>query len=378
MADRSRMIEPEIICIIGMHRSGTSLVARIVNLLGVCLGPQERLHGAAPENAKGFWENQDIVWLNEEIFSRFGVAWDSPMPLPPDWHSGPQIADLEQCARTLIRELFDNEAIWGWKDPRSSIVLPFWQRLLPPMLYVICIRNPVSVALSLERRDGFSFHKSVDLWMTYVTSALKHTTGKPRLMIFYEDVMDDWRRELRRLADFLGRPEIAERADVLQAVESFVERDMQHNGVPLLDSLADPSLPFPTKSLFMLQRLYVNLQQARSSGHGRTDEDIQLALDAFANYSIEAQRSEQILLSRLDEQRQALETLEAQLAEKETQLSKITKSLGWRLLSIYGRRIKYPYLLPLCRRLGFMSPKEDGSSAKRTGYAESTGVYDRE
>ena len=65
------MSDPTIVCILGMHRSGTSLLARI-NLLGVYLGPPNRLMPAAPENPKGFWEYQPIMELNNEILARLG------------------------------------------------------------------------------------------------------------------------------------------------------------------------------------------------------------------------------------------------------------------------------------------------------------------
>ena len=91
---------------------------------------------------------------------------------------------------------FAASELWGWKNPRNCLTLPFWQRFLPPMRYLICLRNPLDVAASLERRDGFSLEKSVDLWLTYVMSAVQHTAGRPRLFVFYEDVMDDWQESL--------------------------------------------------------------------------------------------------------------------------------------------------------------------------------------
>jgi len=62
------------IFVIGMHRSGTSVVARAMNLLGVSLGKPEHIMRAAEDNnAEGFWENQLITDLNDEILARIGV-----------------------------------------------------------------------------------------------------------------------------------------------------------------------------------------------------------------------------------------------------------------------------------------------------------------
>jgi hypothetical protein len=66
------------------------------------------------------------------------------------------------------------------------LTLPFWQGLLPPMRYVICLRNPIDVARSLRRRNGFSLDKGVDLWMTHVTSSLAHVWTTAKVLVFYE------------------------------------------------------------------------------------------------------------------------------------------------------------------------------------------------
>ena len=58
------------VCIAGMHRSGTSLVARLLNLTGVYLGPEERMIPPKPDNPTGFWENLDFVHLNDQILTK--------------------------------------------------------------------------------------------------------------------------------------------------------------------------------------------------------------------------------------------------------------------------------------------------------------------
>lgn len=263
--------------VLGMHRSGTSLVSRLLNLMGVDLGPEERLMGPKPDNPSGFWEHEPLTALNDEILGRFGGSWDAPPVLPSGWERSRDLADLRRKASGLIREDFGRSAVWGWKDPRSSLTLPFWQRLLPGMRYVLCLRNPVDVAGSLTDRNEFPPERGFELWLTYVASALGHTAGAPRILLFYEDFMSDWRGEMRRLAEFAGRSSAAEAADVQRAAEDFVSRDLQHHTALPVEIVSDETVPFPARALYLVLRLYVD--RARE---GTADPGLEAALEAFA------------------------------------------------------------------------------------------------
>jgi len=286
MTDPALTSKPEVVCVLGMHRSGTSLIARAGNLLGVYLGPDEHLMPPVEDNPTGFWEHKLLGDLNDEILSVLGGSWHEPPAFPAGWESGRTLGGLRRRAKAVIQEDFAGAALWGWKDPRTCLTLPFWQRFLPPMRYVVCLRNPVDVARSLERRSGFSIQKGMNLWLAYVTSALKHTVGRPRLFVFYEDFMADWRQGLRSLAHFIGRSEQAEEAGVQDALRAFIEADLQHHRTSVGETADDPELAFPAKALFMALRLYV---RDREDGLAQQDETLQDALSVFGRYCLEAQ-----------------------------------------------------------------------------------------
>src|SRR6516162_4141212 len=98
-----------IVCVLGMHRSGTSLVARLMNLLGIDLGAEEHLLGPQPDNPKGFWEYEPILDLNGEILGRLGGNWHEPPPLPRGWETAAEFADLRQRARDLVARSFASD-----------------------------------------------------------------------------------------------------------------------------------------------------------------------------------------------------------------------------------------------------------------------------
>ena len=247
--------QPTVVCLLGMHRSGTSLFARVINLLGVSLGPKEHLMKPLVENPKGFWEHLGLTAINDEILVKLGGSWHEPPPaFPGGWEASPEFAELRHRARALIDADFDKAGSWGWKDPRNCLTLPFWRRLLPQLRTVICLRNPVDVARSLALRNQFSMEKGVRLWLRHTDAALQNTVGHSRLLVFYEDMMSDWHGELRRLSAFLGQPQLADNADVQSAVREFIDQDLRHHRTTLLDAIDDSDLAFPAKALYLLLR----------------------------------------------------------------------------------------------------------------------------
>jgi hypothetical protein len=252
--DQGGAAQARVICTLGMHRSGTSLVSRMLGLLGVQLGPDERVLTAGEDNPKGYWEHRSFVDLNDEILARFGGQWDEPPAFPASWHLDPGLADLRERARELVARDFGAQPVWGWKDPRTCLTLPFWQHVIGPLRYVVCVRNPCAVAASLTRRSGMSAEKADRLWLRHVQATLAHTSGQPRVVVFYEDLIDEWQPELRRLAAFVGHPERAEDPRVREAVGEFLEREMCHHRMSMEDLAGDPRISFPTQGLYLALR----------------------------------------------------------------------------------------------------------------------------
>jgi hypothetical protein len=256
------MSDAKVVCVLGMHRSGTSLITRMLNFLGVDLGPEEHLLEPAECNPKGFWEHQGFVAINDAVLEQLGGHWDEPPRCSSGWERLPKLNALKTRARSLIQKEFATAQQWGWKDPRTCLTLPFWQDLLPSMHYVLCGREPGSVALSLERRDGFTLERGLSLWLEHTYQALKCTAGAPRLVVLYEDAMHDCTSELRRLASFLGKKELAEDREVQRAVAKFVDSDLQHHRRS--DSCLDrPGLdPILAEAAAHARAVYAELKQA--------------------------------------------------------------------------------------------------------------------
>src|SRR5262249_7406766 len=151
------------VAIVGMHRSGTSMVTHALKLGGLYLGDEADLLAPGPENPDGYWENAQLVDVNDEVLSALGGGWEALPGGPSDWAADDRLGDVRGRAASILDRI-SRDGPWGWKDPRTTVTLPFWRELADPLKIVLCIRNPLEVALSLQRRGMFSYENALRLW----------------------------------------------------------------------------------------------------------------------------------------------------------------------------------------------------------------------
>lgn len=213
------------VCVVGMHRSGTSLVANLLSLCGLYLGEAEDLMPPSSDNEKGYWENIKFVQINEEILEALGGSWDCPPAVNDGWHEEERLAPLKLKAETLLREFIDREP-WGWKDPRNSITLPFWASLIPELKIVLCLRNPFEVSQSLRRRNHTASQCGLSLWWLYNQCVLDTSTPVNRIVTHYEAYFHTPHKELQRVLGFLN---ITASEDGLKRCDDAIARNLRHS-----------------------------------------------------------------------------------------------------------------------------------------------------
>ena len=190
-----------VVCIAGAHRSGTSMLTRLLHTCGLYLGPENDLMPPQADNPEGFWEHLGLVALNDELLNELGGAWDLPPKADEDFTHA-RLDPLRLKARLLI-EKFDSADVWGWKDPRNSLTLPFWQSLLSGLKTLIIVRNPLEVAYSMRQRNGTSYSFGLRLWEIYNRRLIETTRAKERLVTHYDFFFQNAKTELRRIAQFI-------------------------------------------------------------------------------------------------------------------------------------------------------------------------------
>lgn len=226
-ADAAPLSAPETspVVITGMHRSGTSLVARLLYDCGLALGDESDLLPANADNTEGFWENVRFVEVNDALLAELGGAWDVPPELPAEWERSDRLAPIRERALRVVHS-FDGLESWGWKDPRTSLTLPFWQELLPGTRVVVLVRHPLEVARSLESRASSSRAFALRLWERYNRALLDALGDSAALVTHYDSYFHDPETELRRLLEFAG---LAPSEETIIAAASRVNQFARHH-----------------------------------------------------------------------------------------------------------------------------------------------------
>jgi hypothetical protein len=300
------MVQP--VCVAGMGRSGTSLCAQLLHRCGIALGRDDTFMSPATDNPDGFWEDVRFVALDDAILHAFGGAWDLPPALPPGWEMDPRLDGIGAEAAGLIHDC-GGDGPWGWKDPRASLLLPFWRRFVPDLRVVICLRNPLEVADSLHRRSGYSHALGLALWRRYNDALLALPPGR-RLVTAYDAYFDDAARELRRVLDFLG---VSVSAPIVAAALSAVSGGLRHHrytAEDLREAGVAPAIIALHAALFA---------EARGEGIAEAGREAAPIDDHPADPTATMGQGGQVFLLRrqLDELREYTRTLEKALHDRE-------------------------------------------------------------
>jgi hypothetical protein len=196
-------VRDDVVCIVGMHRSGTSLIAQILKQSGLYLGSEDNLLGSNVGNPDGHFEHLGFIELNDAILKHLGGSWEFPPEFQPGWENAASLEPLRSRARGLL-QTFSGKFPWGWKDPRTSLLLPFWRSLIPHLRFVICVRSPLEVANSLHDRNEMPVTRGSYLWDRYLRASLADTESCRRLVLFYDDFFKNPTQAIAKLLDFCG------------------------------------------------------------------------------------------------------------------------------------------------------------------------------
>jgi GT2 family glycosyltransferase len=180
------------------------MLTRLLHAGGLYLGTKSELMPAQADNPDGFWEHLGFVALNDELLNELGGAWDLP-PRADENFKHPRLDPMRLKAR-LLMEGFESSTVWGWKDPRNSLTLPFWQDLLPGLKTLIIVRNPLEVAYSMRERNGTSYAFGLRLWEIYNRRLIEAADKPDRLFTHYDLFFENPKKELQRIANFVGLP----------------------------------------------------------------------------------------------------------------------------------------------------------------------------
>lgn len=238
---------------------------RVLGAFGVDLGPARSMLSPDPvDNAAGYQEQQPVLELNDELLRALGGHASEPPTPAPGWESQAEVAVFLPRAERLVNELY-GAGVWAFKDPRASMLLPFWLQVVPGLRVIVCIRNPLEVARSMDRRGGpYAIEHWLSAWQLHTRAALSASERIPRELVIYEDLLADPRATARRVGAFaLGHEPDELAVAAAAALPSSIDR---RSSITDQELTADPRVP-PE-----IAHEYFDLREQARSAHGESQE----------------------------------------------------------------------------------------------------------
>lgn len=232
MSDRSAT---RVAVIVGMHRSGTSLLARLLDGLGVTFGSRVMID-SVPDNEGGYWEHTDIVTAQEALLEDvLDRPWHRARGLEPvaeDWWKSAEVLPYRLALTAVLeRECAGAPHLFGFKDPRTARLLPLWLDIFRESgiepAFVLATRAPDAVAGSLHRRQNMPPALGRLLWLQHTLEAVLQLDGSVRVVVDYDDLLADPGTVLPRVARALDLPEPGE--ERVKELIASIDREQRHH-----------------------------------------------------------------------------------------------------------------------------------------------------
>lgn len=244
--------------VVGPGRSGTSALTGAMKALSVDLG--DNLKRPLRKNAKGFFEDRDILEVNHRLLTVVGLhsSGASVGPIDPERWNEPEIKDLKAKAMAVMRDRFGDSPLWGFKCGGMIRVLPFWEDVLESLdleiSYLIAIRNPLNMAQSRNRLDIYrgAQAKSDAEWLAQILPYFDLITARPHVVVDYDRMVDDAYREVWRIGRMLGIDETPEMdAQVRDYTGDFISAKLRHHVATGDDLAKDTTINPMTRDAYL-------------------------------------------------------------------------------------------------------------------------------
>jgi hypothetical protein len=208
----------KLIIVLGMHRSGTSVLTGILNKMGLPLG--DNLMKPTNDNPKGYFENMDFFRFNEMILSGCGGSWYNVNGLSTERMLNPK---YRKILKSLITK-YSTHSTFGLKDPRVCVLLPLYESVCEEMgidiEYVMVTRNKESVINSIHKRDKLPKEHVSKL----VDSYLKEPMEREHILkLEYESIIEKPEETINKIIDSL--PYLQHNDEVY----NFIDKNLRRN-----------------------------------------------------------------------------------------------------------------------------------------------------
>lgn len=223
---QGQALDKTCLVIFGMHRSGTSLLAKLCSLAGGVL--PEAVIDASDSNEAGHWEPRRLAEYNDEVLGELGRSWDDFRDIEMSDH---QRRDYVEQLKYLIRDDYKDAAHIVLKEPRSSRFVGPALQALTELGYRVCpvhaVRHPIEVAQSLERRDGIADRFSGLYWLRYVLDVERDLADSDHRIVSYAEALKNPESTIRDLYAHFDLE--LSNASFSEAAKAFAQPELKHH-----------------------------------------------------------------------------------------------------------------------------------------------------
>ena len=294
------------ILVLGMHRSGTSALTGVLNLLDVYLGKD--LMPESENNKKGHFENNRFYVINDKLLSQSNSSWDDV------FYEEKKIADLHDITelKEALVEEFKYSNLFAIKDPRIMYLFPLYEQALKELDINIKIimpyRNPYEVASSLQKRDGYSIEKGMLLWAYHFFLAEKYSRKYERIFVGFNELLKNPKAIVKSIDDTLHLTLMSNYDE--DAINDFLSTDLKHHNISL-DNLSN-NTPFIIRKILSIRNKFNDKSSIEQFKH--LGQELFVYRELFYNEDFKQ------ILSDLDNERQKVIELSSSLTNRETLL----------------------------------------------------------
>lgn len=334
------------ILVLGMHRSGTSAMTRVLSYLGAAL--PENLLGANSYNEAGHWEPARLVELHDWLLAEGGSHWDDWRSFDPgDLPQGRQQYYRQQVAQIMKSEYGDAPLIVV-KDPRICRFAPLFAEAVRAVGYdlrvVLVVRNPLEVCASLEARDSMDPVPATLLWLRHVLDAEAASRNIERAIVTYDRMLADWRASVEYIGEALSIEWPTAAEDAGGAIEEFLTPSLRHHVHTLENLQQNKVLHGWVGNAFealtqIAQSTEVASQTAELDLIRSEFEDSSFVLSHVRRHQQESsERREEELLGVLSEKTSETEALALKISERDARIAELETKEATRILEITSAR----------------------------------------
>ena len=309
------------IFILGMHRSGTSAVARLLNMMGTYFSPEGFELPAQDENIKGFWERSDIMELNDTILASSNSSWLNPISFNLRKIPTKELNNYSSQISSIILKL-DAHRPWMIKDPRMCLLFPLWENHIELPVSIFVYRNPIQIAKSLAKRNQFPVHFGIALWEFYTISALKALKDQKTIFIQFPKLLESPVPAVKELHEKLISSGVSTlRMPSEKEISSFLDPNLFHEkcGRDLYDNYLNENQ----------KRLAVHLDHCEDYLDSGNFEMSQGSLETIKSYIelLESRESNAKLSASLESCKNDRDTLHSSIKNMDEEYKKLITSL---------------------------------------------------